>query len=129
MDFLFDRLETSPPQVDSLVRQRDAVRRQLQWLVGSREWRSEKEGLGLLEVAMPELPTLGADGSQLQRYAARLKRLIERHEPRLRQPQVKLQGTGRTLTPFTVVVSGMLDTKNGGEELKFEYEPGPRHSR
>ena len=126
MQFLFERLQIVTAGADTAERLREAIRNQVQWLVGSREWRAEREGAGLLDVAMPELPSLGADGTQLRRYAERLRRLIERHEPRLSRPRVELRKTGRHLTPFTVTVRGTVEGGDAGEELRFEYEPGPR---
>lgn len=101
---------------------------QLRWLIGSRDWRSEEEGTGLVDVCMPDLPSLNGDSAALTRYARRMLRLIELHEPRLRQPRIELRRTGRAITPFAVVVHGLLGVVAEGESVRFEYEPGPRHS-
>lgn len=126
MQFLFERLRAPSLVTDPVERLRTAIHDQLQWLVGSREWRAEQEGAGLLDVAMPELPSLSVDGAQVRRYAERLRRLIERHEPRLKRPRVELKDTGRSLSPFAVIVHGTMDTDHGVEELRFEYAPGQR---
>lgn len=133
MQYLFERLNarvhTHAHLPDSGEQMREAVRSQIQWLVGSRDWRAEQEMRGLLDIALPALPTLGKGGSQLKRYVERLKQLIQRHEPRLTQVQVELQATGQSLTPFTVVVSGQLTQDDSGQDVRFEYEPGPRDVR
>lgn len=133
MQYLFERLNarvhTRAHLPDSGEQMREAVRSQIQWLVGSRDWRAEQEMRGLLDIALPALPTLGKGGSQLKRYVERLKQLIQRHEPRLTQVQVELQATGQSLTPFTVVVSGQLAQDDSGQDVRFEYEPGPRDVR
>ncbi|MFO6419199.1 type VI secretion system baseplate subunit TssE [Hylemonella sp. W303a] len=133
MQYLFERLNAQghgrARPTESGEQLREAVRSQIQWLVGSRDWRAEQEMRGLLDIALPALPTLGKGGSQLKRYVERLKQLIQRHEPRLTQVQVELQATGQSLTPFTVVVSGQLAANDADQNVRFEYEPGPRDVR
>lgn len=124
MEFLFERLSRSPLRGDA--RLREAVRKQLEWLVGSREWRAEEEGTALIEAAMPEPPSLGATEADIRRYALRLRRLIERWEPRLLGARVELIPTGRPLSPFRVVVTGRLDSGHPDDLVRFEHEAEAR---
>ncbi|QNM95348.1 hypothetical protein [Chitinimonas koreensis] len=121
MEFLFERL--SPPRArsrEAMLPQ--AVLDQLEWLVGSREWLAEQGGTALIDIAMPETPALAAGGAPIARYAERLKRLIERYEPRLKGIEISLEETGRTLSPYRVVVSGVLDQGGPDGVVRFETQ-------
>ncbi|QDQ28500.1 hypothetical protein FNU76_20245 [Chitinimonas arctica] len=123
MAFLFERLAANGRDDIDL---RQAVLDQLDWLVGSREWLAEQSGQALIDIVMPEPPGLAANGTDLARYAQRLRRLIALHEPRLRNMQLRLEPTGRAMSPFRVVVSGNLATDGPEQMLYFERDAGPR---
>lgn len=128
MQFLFDKLTARPvpATVSETERLRDAVLLQLDWIVGSREWLAESRGTGLIDISMPDPLSLPAGGAPLQRYAERLRRLIDLHEPRLGQVKVELASTRKPDHPFFVVVSGMLVTTEEGLPLRFERLAGGR---
>jgi len=118
MDFLFERLSPSPLPPEA--RLREAVLRQLQWLVGSREWLAEQEGTALIDICMLELPSLPVNRPPIRIWADRLQRLIALHEPRLKELRVELLPTGRVLSPYEIHVTGRLD--EGGGEMRVRFD-------
>lgn len=129
MQFLFERLSPAPPVLSEEEREarlRRAVLEQLDWLVGSREWRGAVEGTALIDAVMPEPPALAATAADVRRYAERLGRLVARWEPRLLDPKVQIVPTGRLLAPLRIVIEGTLDRSRPESVIRFEREPGPR---
>lgn len=124
MEFLFDRLSREPAPTAARIQQ--GIMNQLEWLSGSREWRAELEGTALLDTAMPELPALGATEVDVRRYAQRLKRLIERQEPRLRRVQIDLVPTRSARSPFRLVVTGQLAFEGTESPVRFERDLAAR---
>lgn len=120
-DFLFDRLLAA--QDHALGRQplteQQAVLKQLNWLISSREWLAQTQGQYLIDVAMPDPVSMNSQ-QQVEFYARRLVRLIEHHEPRLTELEVHLLPTGRALSPFRVQISARLVGQQSQERLFFD---------
>jgi predicted component of type VI protein secretion system len=118
MQYLFERLydparRTTAGEPDP----RDLVRDQLQRLA----WTSARERDGSANVVpfgMPSVLDVHSDMS-LKRYAQSLQRLIERHEPRLRDVSVALERTEDLLEPYRLAVSGVLAGGQAPELLSF----------
>ncbi len=119
--FLFEKLVTRPTATGSQKeRLREAVLRQLEWLVSSREWLAEQKGVYLIETGMPDVVSLSATPEQANRYAKRLRQLIMRHEPRLLDVEVELHATGRWLSPFRITVNARLDSGEADTWIRFD---------
>ena len=73
----------------------------------------------VLTCGLPSIVELAsADQGALQRFAMHLRALIAYYEPRLREPRVEIEPHAG-LTPFCLVVSGMLLADGGMEALRF----------
>jgi predicted component of type VI protein secretion system len=102
-----------------------AVAAQIQRIVAARVLESPDGAMSLIEFGMPNVVDLPYNSkTALARYGARLQRLIERYEPRLIGPGVKVEPSGSTLAPWRLVVSGRLAQE--GELVAFRVDP-PTH--
>lgn len=104
MEYLFERLY-DPARRDPSDREldpREAVRDQVQRLAWTCAGRESDESAYVVPFGMPSVIDIGADAMPgIGDYALGLRRLIERHEPRLRRVEVAPEA-GR------LVVSGVL---------------------
>ncbi len=96
-----------------------AVAAQIARLVAVHDWELPPglaDGLGL---GLPSAVDLGRDGAaDLDRYAARLERVIRRHEPRLTDAKVLVQPAAG-LVPPRLVVQATLAAEQGPRPFHF----------
>lgn len=123
MQFLLERLAhpapSSPGQFEPFDL-RAAIAGQIQRIVSARVVEGA-DHMSLLEFGMPNIVELSAcSKSELERYGARLERLVMRYEPRLRGPRVQVQSTGLPLTPYRLAITGVLAA--GGEPETFVFD-------
>ncbi|MES2126196.1 MAG: GPW/gp25 family protein [Pseudomonadota bacterium] len=115
MAFLFERLDPAPFDL------RSAIRAQVERIVSTRLVDGDADG----QFGMPSVVDLsGGDQAALAAYARRLCRLIERYEPRLRQPQVALAPGPHALMPQELHISGILAGGAGEESFSFALARG-----
>ncbi|RAS33275.1 type VI secretion system baseplate subunit TssE [Paraburkholderia bryophila] len=111
MRYLFERLAAATPTSAAHARPVDlgvAVAEQIQRMVATRP-RSAGDASDLLGFGMLNVVDVSANGGAgLTRYAARLKRMIERFEPRLAEVEVTLVPDANPLMPNRLRVSGVL---------------------
>lgn len=123
MEYLFERLERlgkSPAEAAPAFDLHAAVQAQIQRIVSAHAWRFGDDAMNLLNFGMPSIVEV-ARGSplQLDRYAQRLKTLIGRYEPRLLQAQVDIEKVNNAMSPYRVVVTGMLAVDGVHEAFHF----------
>ena len=121
MQFLLERLAETPSfSADRQFDLRTAIAAQIQRLVSARVLEMGND-LNLLEVGCANVVEVGVNNKlQLERYIARLTRLIARYEPRLLRPRVEIQARDDPLQPYRLVVKGSLSTTDEGEVFFFE---------
>jgi type VI secretion system lysozyme-like protein len=111
MRYLFERLAAAAPTSAMHARPVDlgeAVSEQIQRMVATRP-RIAGDDSDLLGFGMLNVVDVSANGGVgLKQYAARLKRMIERFEPRLAQVDVALVPDVNPLMPNRLRVSGVL---------------------
>jgi predicted component of type VI protein secretion system len=116
MRFLFERLDPAPFELKA------AVQAQLERIVSARSY---GEDAFAQEFGMPSVVELGAaERPALSSYAARLARMVARYEPRLRGTQVSIEGGGGPLSPFVLVVTGMMGDDDEAQRFAFPLAPG-----
>ena len=120
MQFLLERLANAEASRDPLaapVDMREAIQAQIQRIVACRPWESNASAM-LYDFGMPSVVDLAIGGGDgLERYVARLARLISEHEPRLRQVSVSLvdaQGEGARLSRHLLVQAILSDAPDQG---------------
>jgi predicted component of type VI protein secretion system len=127
MQFLLERLAYPPLSLDGHAapfNMKAAVAAQIQRIVSARVVESDGEP-DLLEFGIPNVIELAMSSKgQLERYGARLGRLISRYEPRLSKPRVHVEPTRDPLMPYRLVVSGSLLSTGEPELFYFVL---PRH--
>lgn len=124
MQFLLERLATTtqPPQAFDLEA---AVAAQIQRIVSARVLETPDGTMSLLEFGMPNVVELAQNSKgQLERYAARLARLIAHYEPRLLHSSVTVEQGPGPLMPYRLVVSGTLQPDGDVQTFFFEL---PEH--
>lgn len=120
MAFLLERL-AAPAERGREFDLEAAVAAQIQRIVAARTLEADGGAPSLLEFGMPNVADLGyGSKSTLERYGARLKRLVEHYEPRLLHPEIAVEATGNALLPHRLVVSGSLQPD--GETRSFVFE-------
>lgn len=120
MVFLLERLATASSDAQAFNLE-EAIAAQIQRIVGARLLESDNGEVSLLEFGMPNIVDVAYNSkTAMERYAARLKRLIAHYEPRLLHPKVSVEPTSNTLSPFRLVVSGMLAL--GGDTRTFLFD-------
>lgn len=96
-----------------------AVAAQVSRLAATHDWElppglAQELGLGL-----PAVTDLGRDGiTRLEEYAARLERVIRRHEPRLEQVHVLVRPGGPFAAPGLVLEASLADA-DGPRPFQF----------
>lgn len=124
MQFLLERLAASPALPGEQTVAFDlkaAVAAQIQRIVSARPMETSGGAMTLLEFGMPSVVELALGSkSQLERYAARLARQIAHYEPRLLHPGVTLEAAQGRLTPFRLVISGMLAPDGDIHVFRFD---------
>lgn len=107
-------------QKTALTELKAAIAAQITRIVSARVLDTEGE-LSLLEFGMPNVVELGTHNKgQLERYGARLARLISHYEPRLISPSVQVVATKNPLMPYRLVVSGSLTSATAAERFYFD---------
>lgn len=120
MVFLLERLAT-PAGYAQAFDLEAAVAAQIQRIVGARVLESHDGEMSLLEFGMPNVVDIAYNSkNRMERYAARLKRLIMHYEPRLLYPSVTVEETASSATPYRLLVSGTLTP--GGDAHTFLFE-------
>ena len=124
MQFILERLAarpiTSSGQPDAFDLEA-AVSAQIQRIVSARPVGKLSGEMTLLEFGMPNIVELAQDSkAQLEKYAARLLKLIKHYEPRLLQPSIALEDTSGKLTPYRLVISGVLMPDQESHPFRFE---------
>lgn len=123
MQYLLERLASPPlPALGQFETQElpALVAAQIQRIVSARALACGGS-VSLLDFGMPHVVEQGLhEELALQRYAARLVRLIQQYEPRLLQPKAAVRKTGRALMPYELVVSGSLVPDTPPAEFVFE---------
>lgn len=123
MQYLLERLASPPLSAAGQFEHSSTaalVADQIQRIVSARAL-SHGGSVSLLDFGMPHVVELGLhEELALQRYAARLTRLIQQYEPRLLQPKTALRKTGQALMPYQLVVSGALAPDAPPTEFVFE---------
>lgn len=123
MQFLFERLfdPTRARHKDgSGFDLREAVRDQIQRLVWARTSGAGDEASNAIDFGLPSIVEIGQNNSsQLERYAQRLKRLIEHYEPRLGNVRIELEQMTNPLNPYRLRVEGVLAID--GEQLALQF--------
>ncbi len=98
---------------------REAVRAQIQRLVGIHVWEGDN-GLHLMDMAIT--PAVGLQGQgDLERFMARLGALIRKHEPRLEVLRVGLDADADVLNATRLWVVGRLRGQDEIETLSFDW--------
>jgi type VI secretion system lysozyme-like protein len=128
MRYLLERLAARPDTSGGRPEPFDleaAVAAQIQRIVSARPRIPSAPTPGgkttVLEFGMPSIVEFAQGSkSQLERYAARLARLIRRYEPRLRHPSVTLEPVPSGLAPWRLVVSGVLGSDADAQAFRFE---------
>lgn len=124
MRFLLERLAVAPGIVGTQPAEFDleaAVAMQIGRIVAARPVDPHAAEETLLGYGMPSVVELARDSRpQLETYAARLRRMILRYEPRLRHPEVTIEATQESATPWRLVVSGMLAPDDEARTFHFE---------
>lgn len=124
MLFLLERLATPPlPALGQFEPTNTAtlVAAQIQRIVSARPVAAPGDRTGLLDFGLAHVVEQGMQEHQaLQRYAARLTRLILQHEPRLLRPVSTIRKTGHSFTPYQLVVTGTLAPDAEPTEFFFE---------
>jgi predicted component of type VI protein secretion system len=124
MVFLLERLAIPAGQGPAFDLE-TAVAAQIQRIVGARVLETRGGEISLLECGLPNVVELAYNSKlELQRYAARLKRLIMHYEPRLLDADITLEDTSDRAAPYRLVVSGRLAPH--GEARTFVFEL-PQH--
>ncbi|MGB9989825.1 type VI secretion system baseplate subunit TssE [Pseudoduganella rhizocola] len=123
MQYLLERLASPPLPALGQFESRDMaalVAAQIQRIVSARALVCGGS-VSLLDFGMPHVVEQGLhEEVALQRYAARLVRLIQQYEPRLLHPKAAVRKTGRALMPYELVVSGSLAPEAPPAEFVFE---------
>jgi predicted component of type VI protein secretion system len=125
MRYLFERLCDPARQQDARGEPdaRQAVRDQVQRLAWTCPGEAADGEANVVPFGMPSIVEPGpASAPGLERYAREFRRLLERHEPRLRDPSVTLEPTGRSLEPYRLLVTGVLDDGGALETLSFAVD-------
>ena len=100
MMFLLERL-AAPAGKSQAFDLEAAVGAQIQRIVGARVLESHDGDMSLLEFGMPNVADIGYNSkTRMERYAARLKRLILHYEPRLLYPSISVEETANTAMPY-----------------------------
>lgn len=127
MQFLLEKLASAGaglPREEAAADAKAAIAAQIQRIVSCRPWDSG-EGGALLDFGMPSPVDVAYHGGEsLDLYAARLARLIARHEPRLLNVSVSVEADAgpNAASPWRLVVSGVLG--DGAEEPSFQFALG-----
>jgi len=121
MEYLFERLVDGAGERGAGADLKERVRNQVQRLVCTCSRDGRDEPMDFIDFGMPGITEVRHGNlSQLEHYALRLKRLIERYEPRLANVSVELEPSGELLSPYRVAVIGVLAP--GGEEQMFRFD-------
>lgn len=127
MQFLLERLATctAPAGHAEAFDLKAAVAAQIQRIVSARPQDGTSAATNtnaLLDFGMPSVVELSLGSkSQLEKYAARLARQIARHEPRLLHPSVTVELAQGRLTPYRLVISGMLAPDGDVHTFHFDF--------
>ena len=136
---LMDRLLDTPgaPQLLSLERFKDAVARDLEDLLNTRAALSEELMRSYPECARSILNYGLADFAGMclsssedrDRICASLKAAIERHEPRLRNVQARLEREAGSINRVSFAISGTLALPSISEAVSFDavLQPSSLH--
>lgn len=121
IQYLFERLSDSPLAQDAGSREgrREMVVDNVQRLISSLR-ASIYNQADVLGLALPAVVDLDKDSNvHRQRFAAALRGLIERYEPRLSDVRVSVRVRDSILTPFSLSISACL---REGEHLeRFQF--------
>lgn len=127
MRYVLERLAAHPTTMGGQPEEFDleaAVAAQIQRIVCARPTDAPGgQGTPLFEFGMPNIVEFAQGGkSRLEQYAARLKRMIARYEPRLRNPHVAIEPVrdGKGMTPFRLVVTGTLSPDRDAYTVRFD---------
>jgi type VI secretion system lysozyme-like protein len=124
MRFLLERLAVPLQAARGLPQSFDleaAVAAQIGRIVSARPLDQSGEEETLFGYGMPNVVDLARDNkSQLDCYAARLRRMIARYEPRLREPEVTVEPAPEGPSPWRLVVSGSLPPDDEARTFRFE---------
>lgn len=123
MQYLLERLARAGASVDDggdRFDLRAAVRDQVQRLVASHFWPGAL-GLELMGMNLPPLAGYGyAAKGEVTSYAAGIRDLIVRSEPRLHGVRVTVVQAGGPLMPYEVQISGRLN-EHSDDSGRFEF--------
>jgi type VI secretion system lysozyme-like protein len=123
MPFLLERLAARPSTPDGRVEAFDelaAIQAQVQRLFASRTVR-DRGASGVIEWGMPNVVEMGyRDMPALEKYAERARRLILRHEPRLRDVVVTVEPQEHPLVPVRLLITAAL--ADNGEACSFPLQ-------
>lgn len=133
MQYLFERLAQAEGDGERLgVRERLQldILRQIQCIVAARPRLDvPQDSLDLLSFGTAAVTDLSRGNAlELARYGRRLEKLIAHYEPRLEQPSVAVEPSADPMSPFRVVVSGVLrgdPAARGALPVSFEALPPP----
>jgi type VI secretion system lysozyme-like protein len=124
MHFLLERLAAPHRQGSPSFAQNDllpAIAAQIQRIVSARVVQAADGQMTLLEFGMPNVVELTMNSkTQLERYAARLQRLITHYEPRLVQPRVTVENGTDAMMPYRLQVTGMLGAAGDAHTFHFD---------
>lgn len=120
MDYLFERLVDAAGERGAGADLKQRVKDQVQRLVCTCSRDGRDESLSAIDFGLPNIAEINRGNlSKLDRYAQRLKQLIEHYEPRLRNVAVELEKTEQVLSPYSIAVSGTL--AGDGERHTFQF--------
>lgn len=126
MQYLFEHLYDTAREAAGEPDLRDAVRDQVQRLAWTARARERDASVYVVPFGLPSPVEVGAT-LRIEQYAQAFKRLLEQHEPRLRDVGVELHRGDDPLEPYRMTVRGVLSVSGAAEALSFTLDlPGAR---
>ncbi len=122
MKFLFERLTQADagPNTKADFDVKRAVRHNIQRLLANRVAFDADAAPSILNCGLPSIVELSRDSqSTLERYAARIRRMLEYYEPRLKNLRVNIETDTTTASPYRVAITATLETADEIEEMYF----------